>query len=411
MPLRTPFWGLFDYQLDLDVYRGGALTVWDGGSLYDAKLLGQMDYTYAPVSVLVLMPFAWMSFEAARIVWSVGIIIALYLVIMLSFRALGRRASWPLRCLAIALVAVVMLLEPVRTTIWYGQINVFLLLLILADLLRDERSRLKGVGTGIAAGIKLTPLLFVLYLALLRRWRTLAGVVGGFVLTAVVGFAFLPRESWAYWTDKIFDSNRVGAPQTLGNQSLRGMIANLMHTDSPNTAVWLVLVLIALGLGMGSAVLAHRRGHELLAVSIVGMTSCAISPMSWGHHWVWFVPLVVICVDLMLRADLSVLRRVVAGAGLVALMLVAFAWRTHFAYPMWFVNRTVPDAYFTGLFFKSQTGPAWAQWFLVYPYNAIFVGTTVATLVVLGLPVVRSRRATLSAPEDPLSDSVETPPR
>lgn len=394
MPFTTPFWGLFDYQLDLDVYREGARTVWDGGSLYDAKLLGQMDYTYAPVSVVVLMPFAWMSFGAARIVWSIGIIVALYVVIMLCFAALGRRATWPLRSLAVGLVAVSMLLEPVRTTIWYGQINVFLLLVILADLLRPDGSRLKGIGAGIAAGIKLTPLIFLLYYALLRRWRTMAGVVGGFLLTMVVGFVFLPSASWSYWTDKLFDSNRVGAPQTLGNQSLRGMIANLAHSDAPNQLLWLTVVLIALGLGMAAAVLAHRNGHELLALSVVGMTSCAISPMSWGHHWVWFVPVLVICVDLVLRTDLSPIRRVLAGAGGVLVILVAFAWRTHFAYPMWFVNRVMPDAYLMGLFFKAETGPAWAQFFLVYPYNAIFLGTVLATIVVLG------RRSAVPDPAD-----------
>lgn len=390
MPLSTPFWGLFDYQLDLDVYRGGAQTVWDGGNLYDAKLLGQMDYTYAPVSVVVLMPFAFMSFELARIVWSAGIVVALYFVIMLSFAALGRRATWPLRCLAVAVVAVSLLLEPVRTTVWYGQINVFLLLLILADLLRDDGSKLKGVGTGIAAGIKLTPLIFVLYFAVLRRWRAMAGVVGGFVLAAAVGFVFLPRASWSYWTEKLFDSDRVGAPQTLGNQSLRGMIANLTHTDSPNQLLWLAVVAVALTLGMVAAVLAHRRGHELLALSVIGMTSCAISPMSWGHHWVWFVPILVICIDLVLRADLSPVLRTLAGCGGVLVVLISFSWRTHFAYPMWFVNQVLPEAYFMGLFFKSETGPDWAQWFLVYPYNAIFLGTVLTTIVVLG----RSPRVT-----------------
>ncbi|WP_244882932.1 glycosyltransferase 87 family protein [Gordonia desulfuricans] len=381
LPFSTPFWGLFDYQLDLDVYRGGAQTVWDGGSLYDAKLLGQMDYTYAPISVLVLMPFAFMSFEVARIVWSVGIFVALYLVIMLSFRSLGRSATWPLRCLAIALVAVALLLEPVRTNVWYGQINVFLLLLILADLLRGDDAKLKGVGVGIAGGIKLTPLIFVLYFAVLRRWRALAGVVAGFAATVVVGAVFLPRESWDYWTGKLFDSDRVGAPQTLGNQSLRGMIANLVHTDAPNTLAWAALVAIAMVLGMWAAVRAHQAGHELLAVSIVGMLSCAVSPMSWGHHWVWFVPILVICVDLVLRTDLGVARRALAGVGLTLLILIAFSWRTHFAYPMWFVNRTVPDAYFMGLFFKK--GPVWAEWFLVFPYNVIFLGTCIATLAVL----------------------------
>ena len=381
VPYRTPFWGLFDNQLDLDVYRAGAQTVLDGGSLYDAKLLGQMDYTYAPVSVPFFIPFAWMTFDVARIVWTAAIFVALYLTVMLGFRSLGRRASWPLRLIALSVVAVSLLLEPVRTTIWYGQINVFLMVLISADLLRPPGSRFRGVGTGIAAGIKLTPLIFVPYLALLRDRRALLGVLGGFVGTIVVGFAVLPRESWSYWTGKLFDSDRVGAPQTPGNQSIRGLLANLIHTDDPNAVLWLSLVLAAFALGMYAAVLAHRRGQELLAISITGLTSCAISPMSWGHHWVWMLPLLVICIDLALRADLTAMQRIAAAAGAVAVILIAFAWRTYLAYPIWFVNRTVPDAYLTGLFFKH--GIPWLSWFTYYPYNAIFLGACVATIVVL----------------------------
>ena len=52
IPFSMPFWGLFDYQFDLDVYRAGAQTVLDGGDLYRAKLLGQMDFTYAPISIV-----------------------------------------------------------------------------------------------------------------------------------------------------------------------------------------------------------------------------------------------------------------------------------------------------------------------------------------------------------------------
>ncbi|GAA1482438.1 glycosyltransferase 87 family protein [Gordonia sinesedis] len=381
VPYTTPFWGLFDNQLDLDVYRAGAQTVLDGGSLYDAKLLGQMDYTYAPISVPIFVPFAWMSFEAARIVWTAGIFVALYLIVMVGFRSLGRAASWSLRLIALSIVAVALLLEPVRTTIWYGQINVFLMLLICADLLRPNGSRLRGVGTGIAAGIKLTPLIFVPYLALIRQWRTLGGVLAGFVGTIVVGFAVLPRESWDYWTNKLFDSDRVGVPQTPGNQSIRGLLANLIHTDDPNAVLWLALVLAAFAFGMYAATMAHRHGHELLALSITGMTSCAISPMSWGHHWVWFLPLLVICLDLAMRTGRRSTVRMLAAAGALAIILISFAWRTYLAYPIWFVNKTVPDAYLTGLFFKH--GIPWLQWFTYYPYNAIFLGTCVATVMVL----------------------------
>ena len=134
--------GLFDNQLDLDVYRAGAQTVLDGDKLYDAKLLGQMDYTYTPFSIFGFIPFAWMSMTVARVVWIGGILVALYFTIMISFRSLGRSPTLALRAVAVALVTVMMLLEPVRTTIWYGQINVFLMAIVLADLLRPDGARL-----------------------------------------------------------------------------------------------------------------------------------------------------------------------------------------------------------------------------------------------------------------------------
>ncbi|WP_296392179.1 glycosyltransferase 87 family protein, partial [Williamsia sp.] len=143
-----PFWGLFDNQLDLDVYRAGAQTVLDGDRLYDAKLLGHLDYTYAPISVLLFTPFAWMPFAAARVVWSLLIFVVLYLVVTLSFRNLGYRITWQLRAVSASLVVISALLEPVRSTIWFGQVNIFLMALVLWDLLRPESSRLRGVATG-----------------------------------------------------------------------------------------------------------------------------------------------------------------------------------------------------------------------------------------------------------------------
>lgn len=390
LPYSTPFWGLFDYQLDLDVYRQGAQTVLDGGSLYDAKLLGQMDYTYTPISTVMFMPFAAMSFAAARIVWTVGILLALYLTIMVSFRSLGHETTWRLRVVAMSLVSVMMLMEPVRTTIWYGQINVFLMLLIIADLARRSspsgRSRMRrtvplGLPTGIAAGIKLTPLLFVVYLAAVRKWRAAGAVLVGFAATIVVGAVVLPRESWSYWTDKLFDANRVGAPQTVGNQSARGALANLIGSDHPNVVLWLAVAGAAFVIGLYAAVLAHRHGRELLAISLLGMTSCVVSPVSWGHHWVWFVPLVIIAIDLVADASRPAIQRMLVAAGLLAGFLTVFAWRTHFAFGMWFVNQSVPQAYLVGLFFKN--GIRWLRWFTYDPYNWVFLAVAVTTIVVL----------------------------
>jgi len=38
----------------------------------------------------------------------------------------------------------------------------------------------------------------------------------------------------------------------------------------------------------------HRRGAEPLALTLVGLGSAAAAPFAWSHHWVWFVPLVVV---------------------------------------------------------------------------------------------------------------------
>ena len=166
VPISTPFWGLFDYQFDLDVYRGGAQTVidaythrfgsvfTDGSGLYQAKYLGQMDFTYAPISILFFVPFALMSTGIAHVVWTVLIFVALFGVIVLGFKSLGHTVTWKLMVVSASLTVISPLLEPVRTTIWFGQINVFLMLLVLADLLRGEKSLLRGAGTGLAAGIK-----------------------------------------------------------------------------------------------------------------------------------------------------------------------------------------------------------------------------------------------------------------
>lgn len=390
IPFAMPQWGLFDYQFDLDVYRAGARAVLDGQDLYRVKLLGQMDFTYAPIAIVFFVPFAWLPTAAAHLVWLAGIFVALYAVIVLSFRSLGHEVTWRLRGIAIGLVAISALLEPVRTTIWFGQINVFLMLAILWDLLRGPDSRLRGAATGLAAGIKLTPLLFVVYLAAVRQWRAAATVVASFAATIAVGFAIMPRNSWDYWTQTLFDADRVASPQTTGNQSVRGAIANLGHTDHPSTLLWLLLAGLVGLVGMAAAILAHRNGQELLALSLVGMTSCAVSPVAWGHHWVWLVPLLVVGLHLLFTLPGRTGRALVAAAVLGGFAL-ATAWREHVDFPIWYVNQSVPEAYLTGLFLKGRDH--WYWFFTVQPYTIILVVVSIAVIAGYGTAAARTRRA------------------
>ena len=194
-------------------------------------------------------------------------------------------------------------LEPVRTTLWLGQINVLLLVLVLADHLawRSGR-RWAGIGSGLATGIKLTPAFFWAYWVLTGRWRM--AVVSGltFLGTVALGFLLIPRDAVRYWSGTLFDSQRIGQDSLVANQSLRGSIARLAGLDMAPTWAWLVGAVLVAAAGLGVGLLAHRAGHRLLGLTLAGMTMTMVSPFTWGHHWVWLVPLLVLTVHYALAA-------------------------------------------------------------------------------------------------------------
>jgi alpha-1,2-mannosyltransferase len=185
---------------------------------------------------------------------------------------------------------------PVAYTLHLGEVNLILSALIGADLLRPGGNGAwwQGIGTGLAAGIKLTPLIFVAYLALTGRLRAAAVAAGTFVVTVGAGFGWLPAPSRTFWLGGMFyDQNRIGDPANPSDQSLSGAVARLAGTGDPPRVWWLVAVLTAGLAGLAIAVWAHRRGYRLAGFLCCAVTGLLVSPVSWTHHWVWAVPLLV----------------------------------------------------------------------------------------------------------------------
>ncbi|MGV9824796.1 glycosyltransferase 87 family protein [Gordonia sp. NPDC003429] len=320
IPIGNPFYGLFHNANDLYVYRAGGRTVLDGRLLYEHPVLADLDFTYPPFSALVFTPIAAVSAVAAKVTWWAAIYAALVLTVLLGMRSLGYRIDRRLALFALAAAICTTALEPVRTTIWLGQINVFLMFLVLADLvfldLPSPNSKLRGIGVGLAAGLKLTPGFFLVYLLVLRRWRAAATAALAFAATVALGLLVIPRDARDYWMIYVTGSSRVGRVDSPANQSVNGFISQMLayfdirrfaHPgpggpvfEAP-TWLWVPVALVAAALGLWAAVVAHRRGRELLAVSIVGMTGATVSPFSWGHHWVWVVPLLVVAFDFAYR--------------------------------------------------------------------------------------------------------------
>ena len=346
IPAGNPFYGLLHNAVDLRVYRAGGDLVLTDVPVYHRALIADLDFTYPPFAAVLFTPLALVGFGTAKLLWWAAVGISLVVIIGLGFVSLGYRSDVRLWTLSGLMAVAVTALEPVRTTIWLGQINVFLMLLVLVDLvfldLIRPKSKLRGVLVGLAAGIKLTPGFFVLYLLVVRRWRAAAAAIATVVVTIIIGFLVIPGDSRDYWTTYLGSADRVGRVDSPANQSINGCISQLLayfgatkylkpYIEGGNVFeaplwMWFPVAAVVGVLGLWAAVVAYRRGWRLLSVTTAGMTGAAVSPFSWGHHWVWVVPLLIVAIDVAYRGARSDRAKMWWWLGPIALVLATFSW-------------------------------------------------------------------------------------
>jgi alpha-1,2-mannosyltransferase len=282
---------LFD-QVDLMVYRFGASRALAGRDLYSIGLTGNPQtllFDYTPFAALCSLPLTFVNAVTAQVLGLVVNVALVVYVVRRSLIRLGTTTSTGLWSLGALLTALVCWLEPVRLSLQLGQVNLVILAVVVADLLGPENRRWAGVGIGVVAGIKLTPALFIVYLVLVGRRRQAVVATLTLAATVAIGWLVLPRDSGYFWLRGGFDDVARITSNPVANTSLKGLFVRL-HLIGPWTTVAIAVLAVA---ALAVAVLAWRRGQAVLGLAVTGMASAALSPFSWSHHWVWFVPLMV----------------------------------------------------------------------------------------------------------------------
>jgi alpha-1,2-mannosyltransferase len=275
---------------DLLVYQHGGREVLDGlAGLGSRDPVTGLRFTYPPFAAIVMVPLAQLPAWLAAAVWTGASVGALAAAVVVVRRTLDRPApGW--------LVALVtggaLALEPVWQNLAFGQVNLFLMLAVLVDLVRPER-RWSGVLVGIAAGVKLTPLVFVVLLLMIGRRAAAGRAALAFAGTVAVGFLVTPGAAATYWTDGLVHAGRVGPPALAHNQSVYGALTRLLDGPPP-TLLWLAvaapLALAVLVVGAGW----WRHGDRVLGTCLGAVAMLLASPISWSHHWVWAVPVALV---------------------------------------------------------------------------------------------------------------------
>jgi alpha-1,2-mannosyltransferase len=328
--------------LDLKVYWAAAKEFTSGGELYASGLpgtpYGGMAFTYPPFAAAILSPMAFLPVKVALILQAlfnlviaavIGAAITRYLVLKGVVTAPASRVQFLMTCAFIT--GLMLLAGPWRNSLALGQINPLLMALIVLDLLVTTRRHPqgylpRGLLTGIAAGIKLTPLVFLLYFIVRGEFKSAARMAGTFAATVALMALMAPSLSLQYWLSALQDTNRVGTLARFENISLRGFVARLNLDAHTASIAWIVASLAVVALGALTVYRQRRQDDQWAAVSATAVVMLLISPVSWSHHWVWVAVIVTALIGSYAQAcprPFRWLRFLKSRSGVLALLMAA----------------------------------------------------------------------------------------
>ena len=277
---------------DSSVYRAGAVLLLHGHSPYVANDLGylHLSFTYPPAAALLFTPLAALPAQPAWAVMASASALALTLVIRVAIAAVPYwrfPAVWSTPLLTMAMLCLV----PVWRTIALGQVNVLLMAMVAVDMLAvtARGSRWGGLLTGVAAAVKLVPLIFIPHLLLTGKRRAAALALAVFAGLQGLTLVIAPRDS-AYWMSYVFQTSRIGPAEQPYNQSLDGLMTRVTGMAPWSAhAAWLAGAVLAVP-ALLLVLRYHRRGQDVAALCVTACFGLLLAPVSWMPCWVWIAP-------------------------------------------------------------------------------------------------------------------------
>lgn len=284
------------YMMDAEVFQDAGWALRRGQDLYSADFPTRSGFRfiYPPFAALMFWALTWVGPVTLQIIWAVFTILFVYAMLWMVLKR--TRCERP-AIFALALLGVVLLLDPLRANLALGQVNVFLAMIVMADVLGFIPKKFRGIGIGVAAGIKITPAAYALLFLVRKDYVSVAKSFGWFLVTAVIGFIIRPQESVYFWTKEFFASNRGGPPFYPANQAMSGLLSRAgLEGTALDIGIYGFFLLGAIAAAFMAWAL-QRDGHYVLALGIVALAVSFAGPYAVSHHWsivMMFAPLVLV---------------------------------------------------------------------------------------------------------------------
>lgn len=281
--------------MDLSVFRDAGYAIVAHLPLYSDQFpsTSGFRFIYPPFAAVLFAPMAAVPQRALQIGWSALNLLLLWWILRTILARLDVRSPhWA----AVAALGPALLLEPIRSNFAFGQVNIVLMALVVADCLGVLPRRLRGIGIGIAAGVKITPAAFGLVLLLRRDGAGVARSLAAFAATVAIGALVRPPESLYFWTTEFLRTDRAGQPDFFRNQALSGLIARLGATGRLEQVLWAVGAVAIIAAAVYAGRRFTRAGQPAVATAIVALALLLAAPLAVTHHWtyaVFLIPLLI----------------------------------------------------------------------------------------------------------------------
>jgi alpha-1,2-mannosyltransferase len=308
--------------LDLSVFRDAGYAVIHNLPLYSEHFpsASGFRFIYPPFAAVLFAPMAAVPQCALQVGWSTLNLLLLWCILRtILARLCVTSPNWA----ALAALGPALVLEPVRSNFDFGQVNIALMALVIADCLGVLPGRLRGIGIGIAAGIKITPAAFGLVLLLRRDGAGVTRALAAFAATVVIGFLARPQASRYFWETEFLRTDRAGDHQFSRNQALTGLITRLGATGLAEEVLWMLSVAAIIAAAVFAGRRFTRSGMHVAATAVIALAALLAAPLAVTHHWTY----VVFLIPLLIARQHRPWRPLLMAAGVV------FAAGPHFALP------------------------------------------------------------------------------
>jgi hypothetical protein len=298
------------------------LTSFDFGSLF-------VTYITPPFHVILLLPFAPLGYEKARITFLLLNNLLLFSSLAIILKA--GRAKWPTLPQFLLALLLVFTLEPIHVSLQLGQVDFVILFLIAVTFwaYKGGRNIMVGVCLALAAMIKLSPAVLIIYFLWKREFSIFVSAVITALMVGILSWLMVGSEAIMFFSTSILPALLKGSA-FFQNQSLNGFFSRLFADPGlyyslqefpsiPQVRTLSTLASLAL-VAMGAFVTRKRISRNSLRFdlefSLVIVTMLLGSTISWEHYFTWLLLPFLVLLNPRLQTCLTPRRylTVIAGA-------------------------------------------------------------------------------------------------